>query len=229
MIYTGAAPSDHALGTMKDPQIRRGLVAWIAQQRPQDFILHEMQLPGFRCYVDVAAIGDDFVGYEIKSDADGVARLANQVRRYDAVCDFSYLVTTSRLARRAQALVPPHWGVLLAESAADSSFTVVREAVRNAGRLTRALLDMLTRDEILGALRAHGYSGKTSALHKTLAVRVAYETFGENLARRLALQVLRSRRTWTCRQLGVQSDNERIAHALRQGNPFICLTTNQMW
>lgn len=215
---------------MKDPQIRRALIAGRRGDCPGEFILREMQIGGFRCYIDVAGLGEDLRGYEIKSDADSLRRLRRQVAQYDRVCDFSTIVTTLKHRAHAEASVPEHWGIIVAQEGPHG--TVLRElrsAQRNDRRCTVRLLEMLTRTELVAALKANGFGPPTSTLRKIAAVDAAYAFFGEADAKRLALTVLRTRKTWTCRQLGVESDSERIAHALRQANPFICLTTNQMW
>lgn len=215
---------------MKDPDIRKALLSSMNSTHANAFVICEMQISGFRCYVDVAAIGDGLHGYEIKSDTDSLSRLRNQVPKYDAVCDTCTIVTTRRHFAGAKFTLPDHWGLIVAHEAASGvSLEPFRGASVNPNRSTVALLELLTRTELVSVLRAAGYGRPASPLHKLAAVDAAYAFFGDQGAKELALSILRLRRTWTCRQLGVQSDEERIAHALHQGSPFICLTTNHMW
>lgn len=217
--------------TMDDPAIRSALLGAGAAWHPSAFLLQEMQIAGFRSYIDVAAIDDDLHAYEIKSDVDSFERLSSQMSHYDSVCDYSVLVTTSRHAAKAQGVLADHWGVVVASQTPNGvEFSIERAAQRNPLRSTTKLLEILTRPELASSLKANGFSSSAiKPLYKLDAVDTLQSFLGDDASKKIALNILRMRRTWTCRQLGVTTDDERIAHALRQGNPFICFTTNQMW
>jgi hypothetical protein len=53
-----------------------------------------------------------------------------------------------------------------------------------------------------------------------------YDMLGPDDAHATALRVLRYRKTWTARQLGVENEEERLAHARRQVLPIICMAAN---
>ena len=80
-------------------------------------------------------------GYEIKSDADDLKRLPNQVASYPAMTDLNYLVVGDVLHDEAIKLLPNNWGIMRARlSNGIVSLTTERVAVLNS---------QLTFDELL--------------------------------------------------------------------------------
>jgi hypothetical protein len=61
--------------------------------------------------VDLAVIGDELSGYEIKSDQDSLVRLPGQVAAYSRVLDRATLVVTEKHLAKATALIPTWWGL----------------------------------------------------------------------------------------------------------------------
>lgn len=63
--------------------------------------------------VDVVVVNSHMHGYEIKSDADDLERLARrQIRIYSKVMDFVSLVVTSKHVKAAEKAIPTWWGLL---------------------------------------------------------------------------------------------------------------------
>lgn len=120
-------------------------------------ILDELGLACSTARVDVAVVNSELVGYEIKSDADSLARLAGQVRTYDSVLDRAYLVAGTRHFDKAAEHVPERWGLMRAERV-DGVVCVqlVRPAGWNSDVDPRALAMMLWRDELVTLLKAAG-------------------------------------------------------------------------
>jgi len=85
-----------------DANIRRALLQRLAAH---PFIIEEMGVCGqVRC--DVVALGEEMVGYEIKSDADTLRRLPRRVEWYSRVLDRAHVVTTERHLEGVQSVVP---------------------------------------------------------------------------------------------------------------------------
>lgn len=147
---------------MLDADIRRALLQHLAAY---PFIIEEMGVCGqVRC--DVVALGEEMVGYEIKSDADTLRRLPRQVEWYSRVLDCAHVVTTERHLEGVRSVVPEWWGVMVASGPADDvRLQPLREAGANPSLDTRSLVDLLWRPEALAALEvrglARGYRSKT--------------------------------------------------------------------
>ena len=86
---------------------------------------------------------------EIKSDADTLRRLGEQIRVYTAFADRAALVVGWALAAAALRSIPWWWEVWLAEKppTSETRLILLREGTRNAGVNTFGLAAMLPVDE----------------------------------------------------------------------------------
>ncbi|MBO9555578.1 hypothetical protein [Cellulomonas sp.] len=112
-----------------DPEIRAALVAHIEPDGTQRRVRHEVLVGGLGAVevrIDVLAVtgadpgtgaGGLLEAFEIKSDADSVARLPRQITGYEQVAQRCWLAVGSRHHAKATALLPAHWGVLVHDSA----------------------------------------------------------------------------------------------------------------
>lgn len=153
---------------MRDLEIRLALDEWLRAQVGDDsdaVIRHELGLEEGRRRIDVALLDDSLSGWEIKSDADTLTRLAGQADAYARVFDFVSIVTTERYREKAIARLPEWWGVIVASPGTDSaSVELVREPSSNDSVVALSLVQLLWRDEAMAILRdlnaARGLSGK---------------------------------------------------------------------
>jgi len=210
-----------------DPAIRAVLRNELERIHGDDaLILNELQLEHFRAFADVAAINGRLDAYEIKSDADRLDRLARQAAWYAPVCDRVTLVGAERHVERAAESLPCWWGLVVARQVAGGVALDERRAAReNPDHDVRAVLNLLRKSELLRILRAVGADDGLWRLDKGDAIDAVQDALGP-AAHAAALRMLRFRKTWTARQLGVRTDDERLAHARRQEDPLICLATN---
>jgi hypothetical protein len=222
---------DASQAGLADRHIRFPLSRRLADEHPDALVLHEMQLLGFAGYADIAVAGNSRLRcFEIKSDLDSFVRLPRQIVEYDRVADFCMLVVTERHLSRAEQMLPEHWGLLVgSNSKGGVRFLEKRASAENPFCELREQAALLTKAEVVSALRANGLGRAASRTSKERLLDVFLEMSDESDIKALTISILRLRRTWTCRQLGVGSDAERLAHGLSQPNPFICFTTNQMW
>lgn len=151
---TRAAPPD-------DEAIRAALVERLRRQAREGrrtSIIHELGLREGRVRVDVAVVTDRLHGYENKSDRDDGARLGRQVSVYEAVLDRATLVVGGRAARWAVSRVPAWWEVIVARRTAAGRVVLTRSRRGRINRevRTRALIELLWRDETLALLERHG-------------------------------------------------------------------------
>lgn len=153
---------------MRDPEIRLALdesLRALAGDDPDTIIRHELGLEEGRRRIDVAVLNGSLSGWEIKSDADTLTRLAGQADAYARVFDYVSLVTTERYLDKAMAKLPAWWGVLVAAPEGDAAVIgEVRAAEANDSVQALSLVQLLWREEAMSILRdmgaARGLSGK---------------------------------------------------------------------
>src|SRR5258708_2969717 len=61
--------------------------------------------------IDIAVVNGTLSGYEIKSSADTLQRLPNQVAVYGRLFDQITLVSSESHIEKAQCIIPPWWGI----------------------------------------------------------------------------------------------------------------------
>ena len=67
----------------------------------------------YDCRIDVYTVSSrEFIGYEIKSDADTLKRLPQQIVSFNRLFDRMYLVCGSKHLDEALQLIPDWWGVI---------------------------------------------------------------------------------------------------------------------
>ena len=185
---------------LRDRDIRTALDAALPRLHPGAFIRHEVGLCAGQRRVDVAVITREGMhGYEIKSDADTLARLAGQAEAYGRVFDRMSLVATERHLAAATAAVPPWWEILLAQGPALHQ---VRAGTGHTGVEAFALAQLLWREEALAELRARGAARGLSRARRwlvwtRLAQTVPLQELGAVVRDRLVA------RTWESAAQGV--------------------------
>lgn len=116
-------------------------------------VLDELGLCQGDVRIDVAAVGDELSGFEIKSPADTLARWPNQRRVYSMVVDRAWLVATEKTLEAARA--PGWWGIIRIVQTKDQlGLRVIRTAQRNPSPDPYAIACLLWRDEAIDALAA---------------------------------------------------------------------------
>lgn len=107
--------------------------------------------------IDLAVVTPDrWDGYEIKSEADSLARLARQVEAYSAVLDRANLVTHTKHLKHATTRLPEWWGIIAVKP--DGALEPIRQAGSNPGVTPRILIESLWRTEAARVLEAWGAS-----------------------------------------------------------------------
>jgi hypothetical protein len=90
--------------------------------------------------------------YEIKSEADSLARLIQQGERYGKVFRYVTLVAAERHLARALPLLPPWWGVLQIPANGEGKFRTIRVARLNGEQAAYDLATTLGREECMDVL-----------------------------------------------------------------------------
>src|SRR5262245_4058494 len=104
---------------LKDSDIRSALhqteIQRLLQDDPYSRVVDELGIFEGACRVDVAVINGSLHGYEIKSSADTLERLPAQQSYYNQVFDRITLVADACHIEQAMQIVPPFWGLIVAE------------------------------------------------------------------------------------------------------------------
>jgi hypothetical protein len=163
---------------MNDIHIRAALKRQLLFQHgtdPDTTIIEELGVQHGASRIDLAVVNGLLHGYELKSDRDTLARLAEQASAYSAVFDLVTLVVAERHVRRASEVTPDWWGLRVARM--ESSHLFFRDLklpMNNPSADPLSLATLLWRDEALsfldelgGAKGMHSKS-KTHIYHKLL-------------------------------------------------------------
>lgn len=148
---------------LRDVDIRRALHGRLRAEHasePDTLVLDELGLCQGAARVDLVVVNGTLNGFEIKSEADRLHRLAGQRRVYGAVLDTVTLVTCAKHLPSARRAVPRWWGLEHARVGDRGVELVqVRVAQPNPRVDLHALARLLWRDEALVLLTDHGLEG----------------------------------------------------------------------
>lgn len=129
---------------------------------PAARIVDELSLCQGAARVDLAVVNGSIAGYEIKSAADTLDRLARQRAVYNRALEFVVLVCAETHIVAARRRVPAWWGLWIASADASGPtpdvamrFTELRQARPNPKLDVRATAELLWRDEAVALLRTH--------------------------------------------------------------------------
>lgn len=142
---------------LRDPEIRKALVAELRGEDPDAVIFHELPLVRGNGRADVVAVNGSIKGYEIKSDYDSLARLYTQRALYDHTCEFVTIIVTAKHLHRAKASVPQSWGISVAARSQIGKVRIkrIRPAKYNQP-LMRVLIKQLWKTECVRLLNENG-------------------------------------------------------------------------
>lgn len=141
---------------MRELQIKQALAGHLARQADahQVSLIEELRLHGGEVRADLVLI-EQMHCFEIKSEADSLARLINQGSRYGWVFDRVTLVMAPCHVAKAMKLLPPWWGAMVVNSD-TGTFECVREAGLNVRHKAASLASILNKEEALEVLRRDG-------------------------------------------------------------------------
>ena len=143
----------------KDTDIRQDLVAWLSALHPDDTnirICHEFKIRSRGARADIVLLNGELAGFEIKSDADTVARLPHQISAFSAVLDKISVVTTQKNLPKVKAIVPEWCGILLYSTQGATKFSVIDQALPCPPQNKHELASLLSIGELRLALKTNG-------------------------------------------------------------------------
>lgn len=139
---------------LNDKELRGALIEWLYRKsvKPKK-IIEELHVNNGFAIADVVAIYKDMHCFEIKGDNDKVERVIKQGVSYDLSFRKITLVTTERNKRKALAILPTHWGVIVAkEINGEIKFAYERKCRENINFNPLVALSTLWKSEMLEIL-----------------------------------------------------------------------------
>ena len=119
--------------------------------------VYEFWVPRSNERADVAVIGSQMMGFEIKTERDTLKRLPRQIAAYDRLFDRCAVVLAERHVTAAMSIVPEWWGVIAIVTEDGQSFLrSMKSATPNNGVDPQTLVRLLWREEVRVALAALG-------------------------------------------------------------------------
>lgn len=137
---------------LTDKEIRQALIVHLGRRaRPPHATLEEVHVCNGNAIADVVAVYKAMHCYEIKGETDSINRIVRQSQFYDQAFPLITLVTTTNHLKRAELIVPKHWGIVVANSTSNDSvnFKYIRGAARNMSYLPEIALLSLWRSELI--------------------------------------------------------------------------------
>ncbi len=190
---------------LKDIDIRLAMLDYLRRNsKTKDTrIISELGICDGFSRADIAvADRKELCGYEIKSDADDLARLPFQVDFYSKSFDRASVVVGKQYIDGIERNVPCWWGIYLAERNEEGRVTIkeMRAPAKNPSFSTMALLELLWRDELYALLKQNGVTG-ISGKNRRILRGMAHEHIDANVIKDYVRQTIKTRKNWrTARQ-----------------------------
>lgn len=191
-------------GIVREAEVRAAVTRAIEREHadgPSTRVIHELDLCQAAARIDLAVVNGRMIGWEIKSQADTLARLPRQQAVYSKIFDRVWLAVAPRHLPAALEQVPPWWGVVVAEgSPGECMLRTVRHSRLNRQVDLHSLVRLLWRAEALEELDRLGLAegmrrAPRRVLWEVLAGAVPRDISAAQL-RRVVRERLRTRSGW---------------------------------
>jgi len=185
--------SEHAI------RIRDALLAKLHRKYPagEALTINELGIQQGTVRADVAVVNGILQGFEIKSDADNLMRLPNQIAAYDCVFDKSTLVVGEKYQQEASSYVPAWWGIIVAHTQKNGiKLTKIQTAKRNPRRDAFSIAQLLWKNETIELLKSHGLTGSRLRGDKIELYNTLVETLTLKQLQISVCHTLKSRQYW---------------------------------
>lgn len=187
---------------VREVDVRAAIAARAASNAGPQRVVPELALCQAEARIDVAVVEPRrLVGWEIKTEVDGLRRLPRQEEVYSRVFDRVWLAAHVKHLPAAIELVPHWWGIVrIEERSFGCRLVQVRPSRLNRSVDLRALACLLWRDEVLEELASLGLADSLKRaprrdLWDALASAAPRRVSPSELRRRIRLRLI-SRRGW---------------------------------
>lgn len=140
---------------LKDADIRKTLRHHLAQvYPPSSLFINELKIAYGAARADMIVVDENLHGFEIKSDADTLIRLSNQVINYSKVCTQATIVCTEKWQNIIPKYIPDWWGIMVAAPGPESMLNLhhIRKPIVNCQLDAYALCQFLQKNVLKNML-----------------------------------------------------------------------------
>ncbi len=196
---------------MNDQQIRTSFHHKCLSRHHKDsatLVVDELGLQHGKCRADIAVINGLLIGYEIKSDADSLNRLNDQIASYNSVFDrVSAIVAVCHL-EEAITRIPDWWGIISVSEGKRGAiyFKTMRRSTRNRDVDEYAIAQLLWRNEAQEILASLGIHGKELREKRSVLYTNIVQRLDPSELRRVVKKYLMNRTNWRRPGLLLSSD-----------------------
>lgn len=185
----------------RDRDVRQAIIKKVLSEHvldPDVLVVHELGLQHGACRIDIAVVNGLLHGYEIKSDADTLARLPIQVAAYSAAMDRATLVVGERHLAAAKDLIPDWWGMKVAVVGARGAVNIVtyRPVGVNPQVSSFHVAQLLWRNEAIELLGLHGAIKGAARMNRNNLCHALAEIVPSIDLRRYVRSALKRRENW---------------------------------
>jgi hypothetical protein len=146
----------------------------------------------------MALVNGELKGFEIKSDQDTLLRLRSQVSDYCRVFDTVSIVVAAKHLKKARAIVPSWWGILVVELNGQMGPRIVarRRERNNPAPDPYAIAQLIWRDEALELLKTHNLHSGLQKKPRKFLWKALVSNFSLPHLQMLTRTQLKVRRDW---------------------------------
>lgn len=183
---------------LKDNDIRMTLIEELNRINAQHSyrIIEELVVCDGDARVDIAVANGKLCGYEIKSDADNLERLALQQKCYDKTFDTVSIVVGKKFKDKIVDYIPSYWGIYIAsEHPEGCKIRKKRTAKVNKNIDAEALLELLWKEEIIYLLKSAGVRG-ISGKNRRILRKIAIDNVSLKVIRDYTRETIKNRENW---------------------------------
>jgi len=191
---------------MDEAQIKQALLKYIPHDllhRKQITLIEELKICRGDSRVDIAAFTEKaFYGFEIKGPKDRMKRLEAQVKNYNEVFDYNYLVTSEVHLGEAKSIIPNWWGIIIAtEGNQGVHLDMLHEGSANSAVNLLEISRLFWKDEAIELLQKSTNRTDLSRLNRQLLWSMIAETISSPVIRSSFEGAIKNRQGWREDQL----------------------------
>lgn len=184
-----------------DPHIREALVggkSGLHNGLNGELVVHELGLAHAKRRVDVAVIGEEFHGYEIKSERDSLDRLKGQLHIFSQALHKLTLVVATKHLESIRETVPSWCGITEVRSDLMGKINLreLREAKSNPQFNPFIFAHLLWRREAQNILSQFSFEPSVLRASRTILYELIVEKTSDDQLTRIVKNALERRNNW---------------------------------
>lgn len=202
---------------MLDKDIRPVLKSHILNSLDDAIIIEELGFLQGNARADLAAVNGALHGFEIKSDGDTLARLAQQEIAYSQLFDTMTLVVSSKHLPFARGRVPKWWGIIeVTRTDGGPQIRKIRKAKTNSRVAPNVVVQLLWKSDSLRVLASLGRTKGRNAKSRDELWSELIQALPSDELKRIVRDTLKARGNWrvAARQASSGGSSRLVAKSL---------------